>query len=205
MVNIKKATVGVLFSERMFRLTSMSGALTDELLALRGKTINTQSFVNIGRDPHNSILSLYNEEAGIYLKITLESFTYTSDLYMSGEDFKFDCFFNEFEAIWRAADTILKFPSIRRIGFVTEQRFLVGNKSNNLLMEKLTTLKPSGFPAKFNLSFEDRTDVGHGGLPDPTKDDFINIIRTYYDSSIDDSHGEANAINANLDVQRYYL
>ncbi|MBI5439464.1 MAG: hypothetical protein HY936_11075 [Nitrosomonadales bacterium] len=71
-------------------------------------------------------------------------------------------------------------------------------------MDKLTSLKSNGFPAKFHLSFEDRKNVGVGGLPDPAKDDFINVIRTYYDSLLDVEHPEADSINTNLDVQRYY-
>jgi hypothetical protein len=204
MAKILKATVGILFSERMFRFTSLTGALTDELLALRGRGINADSFQTIGRDPHNSNLNLYNEESGIYLNITIESITYTRDLYDSDSRFEFDNFYSEFQAIWQTVDSILKFPTIRRIGFVTEQRFHTGSTSNKTLLNNLTTLKSNGFPAKFHLTFDDRINVGHGGLPDPTKDDFINIIRTFYDSSIDAQNAEADAINANLDVQRYF-
>lgn len=204
MAMIQKATVGILFSERMFRLSSLSGVLTDDLLALRGKIIDSDSFETIGRDPHNFNLRLYNEDAGVFLNITLESIVFTRDLYNSADHFDFDTFLDEFQAIWRAFDTRLKVPGIRRIGFVTEQRFQAGSNSNQLLVDRLTTLKFTGFPAKFHLSFEDRKNVGIGGLPDPTKDDFINVIRTYYDSLLDVEHPEADSINANLDVQRYY-
>ena len=204
MAKISKATVGILFSERMFRLSSLSGVLTDDLLALRGKTIAPDSFETIGRDVHNFNLRLYNEAAGSYLNISVESITYTRDLYDSEAHFDFDAFLDDFKAIWDAFDARLKVPGIKRIGFVTEQRFQAGNNSNKLLVDSLTTLKTNGFPAKFHLSFEDRKNVGVGGLPDPTKDDFLNIIRTYYDSLIDVEHPEADSINANLDIQRYY-
>lgn len=204
MAKISKATVGVVFAERMFRLSSLSGVLTDDLLALRGKTIASDSFETIGRDAHNFNLRLYNEAVGSYLNINLESITYTRDLYDSAAHFNFDAFLDDFKAIWHAFDTLLNVPGIKRIGFVTEQRFQIGNNSNQLLVDSLTTLKTNGFPAKFHLTFEDRINVGTGGLPDPTKGDFVNIIRTYYDSLLDSEHPEADSINANLDVQRYY-
>lgn len=204
MQKILKATVGVVFSERMFRLTTLSGALTDELLALRGKAIGSGSFKTVGKDSHNSNLRLYNDDEGVFLTINLESITFTRDLYDSESHFDFKSFLNEFRVIWDSANSLLQFPSIRRIGFVTEQRMQAGSDSNKVLVEKLTTLKFAGFPAKFHLTFEDRINVGHGGLPDPTKDDFINIIRAYYDSALDTEHPIPDAINANLDVQRYY-
>jgi hypothetical protein len=204
MAKLLKATVGILFTERMFRLSSLSGELIDDLLSLRGKIIDSDDFQTFERDTHNTNLRLFNERSGKYLNINLESITLTHDLYDSEANFKFDTFIAEFEAIWSAVDTRLKLPNIRRIGFVTEQRFHTGSNSNQLLVDKLTTLKTSGFPAKFHLAFEDRLNVGIGGLPDPTKDDFINVIRAYYDSSIDIEHPEEDSINANLDVQRYY-
>lgn len=204
MAKISKATIGILFAERMFRLSSLSGALTDDLLALRGKSIATDCFENIGRDMQNFNLSLYNADVGNYLNITLEGITFTHDLYDSSNPFNFETLLDDFKAIWQAFDNRLKVPSIKRIGFVTEERFQAGSNSNKLLVSKLTKLNFNGFPAKFNLSFEDRKNVGHGGLPDPTKDDFINVIRTYYDSELDVSHPAPDSVNANLDVQRYY-
>lgn len=204
MAKILKATIGVLFTERIFRLSTHAGALTDDLLSLRGKKVDLDSFESIGRDPLNNSLRLYNEEAGIYLAINLESITFTYDLYDLDADFNFDNFFAKFQAIWETFDARIKAPDIRRIGYVTEQRFKLGSDPSGLLVEKLTTLKSEGFPAKFNLTFEDRKNVGHGGLPDPTKDDFINIIRSFYESSVDIEHPEECSINANLDVQRYF-
>ncbi|MBA4382555.1 MAG: hypothetical protein C0406_08325 [Sideroxydans sp.] len=140
----------------------------------------------------------------MYLVINLDSITFTYDLYELNADFKFDTFLAWFKAIWETFDARIKAPSIRRIGFVTEQRFYAGSESNKILVNSLTTVKPMGFPAKFHLTFEDRKDVGHGGLLDPTKDDFINIIRSFYDGSMDRDHPEDESINANLDVQRYF-
>ncbi|MGB8410942.1 MAG: hypothetical protein WCE58_13665 [Gallionella sp.] len=204
MAKINKATVGILFSEKMFRITSVFGSLTDDLLALSAKGIIADTFKTIGRDVHNSQLQLYNKETGVYFSIDLENITYTKDLYDSEANYDFAGHLAEFEALWKVMDSRLKFPSIRRIGYVTEQRVHAGETSNKLLVEKLSRIKPLGFTAKFLMTFEDRINVGYGGLPDPTKDDFINIIRAYYDSAIDAQHPEVDSINANLDVQRYY-
>lgn len=205
MNHIKKATVGIVLSERIFRLSTQAGALTDDLLALRGKKIDLDSFESVLWEPRSNTLRLFNDEAGIYLLANLEGITFTYDLYNLEEaTFQFDDFIAKFQSIWDVFNARIKASAIRRIGFVTEQRFEAGKNSSKLLVEKLTTIQSDGFPAKFNLSFEDRKNVGVGGLPDPTKDDFINIIRSYYDSLLDKEHPEDDCINANLDVQRYY-
>lgn len=194
MAKILKATVGISFSERMFRVSTQAGALTDDLLALRGKQLELDSFDAVGRDSTGSSLRLHNKESGMYLVINLDSITFTYDLYDKDTDFKFDTFLAWFKAIWETFDARIKAPPIRRIGFVTEQRFYAGSDSNKILVDRLTTIKPVGFPAKFHLTFEDRKDVGHGGLLDPTKDDFINIIRSFYDGSMDIDHPEDESI-----------
>ncbi len=204
MPKILKATLGIAFSSPMFRLSTYSGQLADELLKLRGKSVPDEYFATVGRDQQNSTLSLFSNDKGVFFNISQADITYTHDLYSSEEDFSFDAFFKQLQAIWTTTNNILKLPTITRIGYVTEQRYILGSKSNNLLIEKLTSLKPNGFPARFLLTYDERFNAGHGGLPDPTKDDFINIIRSYYDSSLDIHHPEQNAINANLDVQRYF-
>jgi uncharacterized protein (TIGR04255 family) len=204
MAKILKASIGIMFTERIFRLSTQAGVLIDDLLTLRGKKLDIDSFESVSRDPLSNNLRLFNEDSGIYLSINLDSITFTYDLYDLDSHFNFDDFITKFKAIWETFDARIDAPDIRRIGFVTEQRFNVKNGSSRLLVDKLTTLNSEGFPAKFNLAFEDRKNVGHGGLLDPTKDDFINIIRSFYDSSIDTEHPEEGAINANLDIQRYF-
>lgn len=204
MPKILKATLGVAFLKPMFRLSTLSGQLADDLLKLRGHAIPAGDFDSIARDQQNTTLSLYNANSSVLFNISQADATYTFDLYDSDGIFSFEKLFVQFQAIWNTADATLKFPAIRRIGFVTEQRLSTGVKSNDLLMDRLTTIKPNGFPARFHLTYDERLNSGHGGLPDPTKDDFINVIRTYYDSALDGQHSEPDAINANLDVQRYY-
>ena len=209
MANILKATLGISFSERMFRLSSLSGSIVDELLSQRRKKIRSDSFEKISRvdNQSNYYLRLFNKASGIALAVDFDGVTYTHDLYDLNSHFEYNNFFKEFKAIWKILDSRLNFPDIRRIGYVTEQRFNTGNKdSNKVLIDRLTTFKLEGFPAKFNLTYQDRKNAGHGGLPDIRKDDFINIIYSYYDSSSDGEHPDEDSLslNANLDVQRYY-
>ncbi|MBI4998170.1 MAG: hypothetical protein HZC22_15015 [Rhodocyclales bacterium] len=204
MARILKATIGIRFSERMFRLSTHAGALIDNLLALRGKPLDSGDFETIGRDAHDMNIKVYSETAGKYLHIDLENVTYTVDLYDKGENFSFDTFLDNFSAIWNVINETLHCREIRRVGLVTERRFLKGNEPNRFLLDHLTTFKFDGFPAKFNLSFEVRKNTGPGGLPDPTKDDFINYLYFFYDSILDIEHSEPGAININLDVQRYF-
>ena len=49
-----------------------------------------------------------------------------------------------------------------------------------------------------------RLDTLYISRTDEAKDAYINVISTIYDSKVDRDKEEANAINANLDVQQYF-
>jgi len=85
--------------------------------------------------------------------------------------------------------------------FVAEYRFAATSEH---LLTNLTKMKAGGHIDKFQMSFETRHQTGKGGLPDPTKDDFFNVIRQIYDSAMDLDHATRGFVNANLDVQHYY-
>jgi hypothetical protein len=204
MMKVQKATVGIRFSERIFRISTLSGNLIDDVFSLRRGPLTNDHFAAVGRDRQGNGFTMSNEEYGNYLTVDIENVTYTQDLYDSDRDFDFEKFFHEFGAIWAALDSQLQAPHIRRIGYVCEHRIEDANASQSLLKALTPHGNGQGYPAKFNLSFEVRKNTGHGGLPDPIKDDFLNLIYGYYDSSLDTSHAQDGAFNANLDVQRYY-
>ena len=204
MKDVRKATIGIAFADRIFRISSVAGSLIDELLKLRGKELPAEYFSTVARDPYDNSITIYGQAEGAYFNVSQDSIAYTYDLYESKKILNYATFVKEFESIWKTTHSVLQLPAIRRIGFVTEQRVYAGKMSNNMLLERFTGFKPSGFPARVSLSFDERFNTGHGGLPDPTKDDFDNFIRTYDDSALDVQHPVSDAINGNLDVQRYY-
>lgn len=100
---------------------------------------------------------------------------------------------------------MLHVRNIRRIGIVAEHQIPAKDaKASEALLGTLTSITSAGHPAKFILKIEDRRFPTKGGIPDFKKDDFINVIREYYDSDVDADHANDGHINANIDVQRYY-
>jgi len=72
------------------------------------------------------------------------------------------------------------------------------------LAEALTKTHIPKYTAKFHQTFEERLPEKDGKKPDFTKIKFLNIIRSFYDSSLDTDSPEDDCINANLDFQHYY-
>lgn len=205
MAPIYKATVGIRFSQRMFRISSMTGVLADALLDLRGtKHFPEDHFTSIYREANDNLLKLSNESSGVSFTVDVENLTYTHDCYETGKKFDYAEFLAEIRIIWKVVNEALSIPPVRRIGFVVEHRFPVKEEPSHLLQGTLTPFKVDGFSGRFNLGFESRKPTGYGGLPDPKKDDFYNHIHSYYDSLLDANHPISEHFNANLDVQRYY-
>lgn len=204
MPRIRKATLGVRSLQKMFRLSSLSGMLADAIIAARTKApLDEKYFTNYMRANDDTVLRMTNEDRGHFLTIDVDQITFTHDLYEIDREFDRAAFHAAFRVIWEAIDPILKAREIRRIGFVAEYRFAMAAEH---VATSLTRFKLAGHADKFQLSFETRHQAGKGGLPDPTKDDFINVIRQFYDGTMDRDHPATGpgSINANLDVQHYY-
>lgn len=84
MTKIFKASLGVRFQEKMFRLSSLAGSLTDELLALRGNVVDSDDFSKIERNAHETSLDLYSEKTGKNLHVDIEGIIFTHDFYSNG-------------------------------------------------------------------------------------------------------------------------
>jgi hypothetical protein len=111
----------------------------------------------------------------------------------------------EFEVIWKKINSIIEFPDIRRIGLVAEHR--IDNNGKNCtpaLVDSLTKFKKMAHGAHFRLSFDEKKIPRDDKLTDFETIDYINVIKTIYDSSLDQSFPEKNKYNLNIDVQRYF-
>jgi hypothetical protein len=199
-----KISVGIRPLERMFRLTSLDGLIAEAVLGARSQEpLDREYFTNIQRASSGDALRLTNPERGNYLIVDFENIIFVNDRYDSLKASDLNAFKTEFRVIWNALQSVAKIRDIRRIGLVCEYRFPLARASERLV-SAITRLPASGYCDKFHLQFETRRGTGKGGLPDPSKDDFYNYIKTIYDSTADTDHPESAHYNANLDVQRYY-
>ena len=190
----------------MFRVSSLHGSIVDSVLSLRGTApIDDEYYTEVTRATEPFAIQLKNEERGNVLTLDLSNITFTKDLYDSEKAFNIEDTLKEFRVVWKQVNDVLHVKDIRRIGMVVEHQLAVekGNPSVALL-KKLTGVEAGSHVAKFYLHFEERSTTKKGGIPDFTKDDFINVIRDYYDSERDTDHPRDGHFNVNLDVQRYY-
>ena len=205
MHKVRKATIGIRPTEKMFRVASLSGLVADEIIAASSsKSLAEGYFTNVTKANGGSSLRLTNESLGHYLIVDVENIVFSHDHYDTDREFDADAFFTSFKVLWNSLNSVLKVKRVRRIGYVAEYRFPKKEAASAYLVERITKLKPHGYPDKFSLSYESRRGTSIGGLPDPIKDDFFNHIRQIYDSSADVDHPKSGHYNANLDVQRYY-
>lgn len=204
-MRIKKITIGIQPSQKMFRVSSLHGSIVDSVLSLRGtKPITDEYYTEISRSTEQGSIRLKNDAEGNTLIVDLSNVVFVKDVYKSDKQLDIDDAFKEFRLIWKQVNDLLHVRDVRRIGVVGEHRIPVQNSSSATLLKSLTSISVASHPAKFILRFEERRLTTTGGIPDFKKDDFINVIRDYYDSEMDSDQPEEKHVNINLDVQRYY-
>ena len=206
MLPIKKYTLGIRPSQKLFRLSSLMGMVIDAVLSCRGeKDIDEEYYSEVSRNVESSVLLLRNEERGNILRIDMENVIFTKDLYETDRHFDIDKTIQEFRLIWKFTNDVLKLSNIRRVGMVAEYRIgPTSGSPSKILIEAFTKITSSSHPGKFQLRYENRSLVNSGSAPNLQKDDYLNVIYDFYDSEMDVSHPQQDHINANLDVQRYY-
>ena len=205
MPQIRKFTIGILPFAKMFRVHGLGGAVTDAVLKIRGKGLPDTFFEEIGVNAERTAYRLSDTDQINSLHITEESITFTKDHHDTGRAFNFGKTIEELKLIWPAIQSVLSVSDIRRIGMVAEYRYSVPHKHPSVwLREKLLVMPSSLVTDKFTLRFEEREFAKDGIAPDPKKADFINVIYSYYDSSIDASHPEPGFADVNIDAQRYF-
>jgi len=194
----------------MFRLPSVGGLAIDELLKV------CESEKKIGYGYFNQVstpatkegeysISIINDKKTNNLAILPDQvvFKKTSNTYSSA--INVEKAIDEFQLLWRAANKIIGFPEIRRIGLVGEYR-LKERKPGDAglqLIESLTKFNAPESCGRFHLTFEERNLKSNGGVADKDIDDFWNQINSFYISDIDETP-EKGMINANIDVQKYF-
>lgn len=204
----KHLVIGVKTSQQMFRLSSLSGGLVDEILELRGKGKNSYRFNNYNEvqvTQDNNTIILRNYETDDKLHIDKENIIFMVSNYNNDDEIDIDSAFSEFEYLWKLVNRTLKVQNIRRIGVVLQNKQNLENENaSKFLMNKLNVNNVPAHPAKFNLRYENRRMTKEGIAKDFYRGDFFNTIYNYYDSSNEDESNTQNSINVNIDVQRYF-
>lgn len=200
--------IGVLLNKRIFRISSSGGLLVDEILALKdGEAMFGEDYfsqIGMSSNPDDLYVSFTDEEKTNQLTIKSDQVTFKKTAPDDNAAVSPDKAYKEFEELWKKANSILKFPAIRRIGIVAQFRINESkpNSAANDLLEHLVKFDTPEHSGRFHLTYEDRQFKQGGGIPDSENDDYWNIIYTYYSSEKDETPEEGK-INANIDVQKY--
>lgn len=207
MAIIKRFSIGIQPLVRMFRVASLSGVLADSVLAARdsGRLGDDLYYESVGV---SLPLTMRNDKLGHVLAVSADNVVVTWDYFKSGKSFDFNKVLTEFRAVWSAVNAVLKMRDLRRVGIVTEHRFVPesGHPSKELMstLTKLDRWDPEGYKDRFRLRWESRAIAQDGTIPNREKADFINQIAEIYDSAVDTDNPQDGAFNVNLDIQRYY-
>jgi hypothetical protein len=205
---IKKLTIGVRPATKLFRLATDWGRIADALIAsLPNKPLrDAKFFTGIGSLPYPpGGVQLRGDDGANVLTMTPEDIVFTRDSYRNDTaSLSIDNVKEEFFSLWHIINSILKIQFVRRVGLVAEHRLFGIPNPSTFLLEKLTRYPPSDVPARFQMIFERRIPLPDGTTPDVLQSDFVNVIYSIYDASVDTERPADDAINFNLDVQRYY-
>ncbi len=186
----------------MFRVHTEWGAVVDAILSLRAeKPLSDPEYFKLVSSSNNAA-QLENREKGNSLLVSTDEISFTHSRYDSELDL--DVFFSHFEAVYSTVNQLLKVKNVRRIGIVAEHRIEEIEQPSRHLVARITKLPIPGFAAKFVLQYEKRTPTIEGLAPDVRSADFKNVICSFYDAEMDTSIPDEGAINANVDVQKYY-
>lgn len=200
MMQIKKLTIGVQPAMKMFRLQSGWGGVLDAVFsAIGSNSLGEDFFTNVSVPPGRDQYQARNEEKGNLLTLTMDNIVFTKSFYEKDGGVNVEKFVSEFAALWAVIQKKLEVSNIRRIGMVAEHRVYEVKQPSERLMSALVTLGVQGDMGKFSLNFENRFPSGSKNAQD-----FINVICQIYDSALDSEFAEADAVNFNMDVQRYF-
>lgn len=207
MVQFKKIIIGIRPAQKMFRVSSLYGSIVDEVLSSRtDKRLGADYFTGVSKLVDQPGVRLTNESLGNTLQIDSENVVFIKDYYTSEKAVDLDALLDEFVFLWEVVDKTLQVRDVRRIGIASEHQIQVADgHASAALVGNFTNIPAPVHAAKFQLQMEDRRmTTNKVGLPDFKKDDFINVIHHYYDSSLDVEHPSSGGINITLDVQRYF-
>ena len=205
MLPIKKFIIGIRPARKMFRVRSTWGDIADAVLdALDDKHLGADYYTKIGTNDARDALSMSNPDNGNVLRVDFNNVVFSASTYGAEHRVNTSKAFEQFEILWRAVNSKLKMTDVRRIGIAGESRIYDIDDPSKALAEALNKFPAPQYTAKFHQVYEERTPVKATGKPDFAKSQFMNKIRTFYESTMDADYPEDDSINANFDFQHYY-
>lgn len=208
-MQLKKVVIGVSFTRKSFKLSSLGGILIDEILALRetNRKLDNEFLTRFSSSNDTSNLHLkFIDDKGINsLIIQPDSFTFYKSAANEKAVVNIDKVIDEFSILWKVATKVLDYKDIRRVGLVGEFHIEPENEhsASNELVQALTRIDKPDFSGRFHLQYEDRDLQTTASLSDLSTADYWNTIYTYTPTDLT-LHGVEGKICSTLDVQKYY-
>ncbi|MDH5728791.1 MAG: hypothetical protein OEZ58_07350, partial [Gammaproteobacteria bacterium] len=188
--------LGIRPSQKMFRITSIAGLITDAVLNLRGsKLFGDLYYSKVASNYEEGVFELFNKDLGNSLKLTSSEVTFLKTA--SDRVFIIDKkkAITEFEEVFKTLNKTLMMNNIRRIGILA--RFILKLDSKTIptakLLESLTNFPKTQHQHKLNLRYEVRRPTLAGVVPDVNESDFVNVIYSYQDSELLDREDIENS------------
>jgi hypothetical protein len=209
-MKLNKIVIGTRFNKKTFRLSSLGGLIIDEILGLResNKKLSNDFLTKFtsSNDASNLHVKFIDDKGINTLTIQSDQFVFSKVAPNEDATVNLDKVIEEFEILWKAANKILNFPDIRRIGIVGEYNIKATNETSasNQLISTMLKWKAPEHSGHFSLEFEDRELHADGSVPDKETADYWNSIYTFYPSEEDRENSQTGKINANCDIQKYY-
>lgn len=209
---LNKIVIGVVFNEKIFRLATLAGQLSDAVIkeAVEKQGDGIPLFNRIGgiSDLANYQLGFSTEDDHNTLHIDTTQVVYTRASTSPGiSSLNLDKVIAELDSIWKTLEKILKFPGARRVGIVGEFIALPeGENSSDQLISALSKF-PTSTPAcssRFLLNFEEKRILSNPAEFNMQTSDYWNCIYSFYNSERDEVFKLPGRANFNIDVQRYY-
>lgn len=205
-MKIDKLVVGIRTVSKMFRVQALGGVVLDNILALRGKEgFSDDYYTEVTQSADRFQYGLKNDKLGNYFHVDTEGIVFTKDNYDKDSKLSLDKVIQECRLLWEVANSTMKIDDIRRIGIVAEHQISTkDNPAAKKMIETFTKFKQPAHSGRFMLRYEDRRPTKEALAPDIEKSDFLNVIYSFYEGDLDAHHPKKDALNANIDVQRYF-
>lgn len=208
---LNKIVIGVAFNEKIFRIASAAGEVTDKIIS----TVNNKKanelpvFIKVGgiSELHAYQLGFATEDDRNVLHIDTTQVIYTRTSSQPGTSaLNLDSVIDEFSVFWKTLNDLIDFPGARRIGLAGE--FLLLNEGENRSNKLISTLSnfslpPNSKSTQFVSVFDEMKILSSGEFNSNTSE-FWNCIYSLYNSERDEFIKLPGRMNANIDVQRYY-
>jgi hypothetical protein len=208
-MRLNRVVIGFRLNKNIFRLASVGGIVSDDILDLieSDSKLSNDYFTKFSSVNNSDDISVtfLNEDKSHSLTIGRDQVILDKKSPDGNSAVNIDKTIKEFELFWKAADKVLKFPDVRRVGMVAEYRIQDNLKDSpsNKLISSLLKIKAPEHSGQFKLSFEDRSLLSGGEIPNNKTSDFWNSIYSIEANEKIDPTDEPY-IKASIDVQKYY-